>query len=304
MTPRAALELAAPQTWGAAILPAVWGALMACAAAGRIDLPTAAAVVLCAVLLQSAVNTLNDYADFVSGNDRVDNCPDPTDAALVYHDISLRAALVLGFVFLCAAGLTGLFLLIRCGWSLGWFGLAALTAILLYTLPVVSFSALPVGELLSGGMMGCVLALAAFYAQTGALTGAAAVRTLPMLISVAVIMMANNASDIEKDLAVGRHTLPALLGRRRTVGLLKLLLLLEVLLAGLSAVLWFPHGAWAVFPCGAALLVNGWKLAKAGFAPGARVRSMVLAMHNNIWSFLTCAAPAVLELIWKGLFRV
>ena len=300
MTLRAAVELAAPHTWGAAVLPCVLGALLSYAATGTIDVPVACAVLLCAVLLQSAVNTLNDYVDFVSGNDRADNCPDPTDAALIYHDIAPKGALALALVLLGAAGLAGLFLLLRCGWGLLWFAMAGLMAILFYTVSPVSASALPVGEVLSGGAMGCALALASFYAQTGWVDWAAAAQTAPMVLSVGVIMYVNNSSDIEKDRATGRRTLPALLGRARAVGLLKGLLALELLCCAAVGFAWFPGGVWAILPCGAGLIWNGQKLVHSGLVPAVRVQSMGLAMQNNLWVFLTCAAVVVLHLLCVG----
>ena len=43
--------------------------------------------------------------------------------------------------------------------------------------------------------------------------------SLPFILGIALIMMSNNGCDIEKDIRAGRRTLPALLGRERTLGL-------------------------------------------------------------------------------------
>ena len=85
----AAVQLAAPHTWPAAILPVILGTAVACAGGAKLNVLCFAAVFIVAVLLQSAVNTLNDYADFVSGLDSADNCPDTSDAALIYQGVSL-----------------------------------------------------------------------------------------------------------------------------------------------------------------------------------------------------------------------
>nr|WP_308589994.1 prenyltransferase [uncultured Megasphaera sp.] len=42
---------------------------------------------------------------------------------------------------------------------------------------------------------------------------------LPLIISIGLIMMTNNTSDIEKDREAKRRTLPALLGRKKAVRL-------------------------------------------------------------------------------------
>ncbi len=55
------------------------------------------------VLMQSAVNTFNDYYDYVKGADSADDNVDPTDAVLVYNNVNPRAALALAVGFLAAA---------------------------------------------------------------------------------------------------------------------------------------------------------------------------------------------------------
>ena len=100
--------------------------------------------------------------------------------------------------------------------------------------------------------------------------------------------------------AFRRFTLPALLGRARAVGLLKGLLALELLCCAAVGFAWFPGGVWAILPCGAGLIWNGQKLVHSGLVPAVRVQSMGLAMQNNLWVFLTCAAVAVLHLLCVG----
>ena len=92
------VQLAAPHTWPAAVLPPRWWRV---ACRGRRQTGRASAVSMaCAllticVLMQSAVNTFNDYYDYVKGADSADDNVDPTDAVLVYNNVDPRAALAL-----------------------------------------------------------------------------------------------------------------------------------------------------------------------------------------------------------------
>ena len=87
---------------------------------------------------------------------------------------------------------------------------------------VVAYSAgktpvsyLPIGEAVSGGVMGGLIPLACYQALTGDLNWLMLLWAMPEIIGVGLIMMTNNTCDIEKDIPVGRQTLPAKLGREK-----------------------------------------------------------------------------------------
>ena len=230
------MQLSGVHTFPAAVLPVLLGASEAFAFGHGISPSSLVLTLITAVCLQSAVNTLNDLRDFSSGLDTAENCTDPTDAALIYSGATPRMSLCLAAGLLLCAGVCGGALVLLCGAELLIFGALGLLAIILYVMPKISFSELPLGELLSGIAMGGVLTCASFRVQAGTLTSAAAVMSIPAVISVGCIMLANNTSDIEKDRASGRRTLAVLLGRRRAQALFRGLLALSAALAvGLSA---------------------------------------------------------------------
>ena len=94
-TVRMAVQLAAPHTWPAAILPALV-ATSAAAATGHAISPIMACVLLAiCILMQASVNTFNDYYDFVKGADSADDVPDVIVAAFdmtLQYDRLCRAA--------------------------------------------------------------------------------------------------------------------------------------------------------------------------------------------------------------------
>lgn len=242
MSFKAAVQLAAPHTWPSSILPVSLGAALSCAE----SIPITASVLLftlcTAVLLQAAVNTLNDYADFVSGLDTEENCPDTTDAAIVFECSSPKAALILGMLFLLGAAVFGAALVASCGKTMMIYGGVALAAILLYTVPVFSFSKLPLGELLSGGTMGGVLTCAAYHAQAGHFSPDVLYLCLPMVIMIGCIMLVNNTSDIEKDHSGGRKTLPVCVGRSASQIILKTAVIASVLCTAVFVCVKYPSG--------------------------------------------------------------
>ena len=99
LTPRMAVQLAAPHTWPAAVFPVLVALACAVAETGRASAVMACALLVICVLMQSAVNTFNDYYDYVKGADSADDDVDPTDAVLVYNDVDPRAALALAIGF-------------------------------------------------------------------------------------------------------------------------------------------------------------------------------------------------------------
>lgn len=239
---KAAVQLAAPHTWPASILPVLLGSALGCAGSGVLDAAGFFLTLCVAVLLQSAVNSLNDYADFVSGLDTQENCPDATDAALVYECSSPKAALYLGLLFLFGAAVFGAALVAHCSAAMLIYGAVALAAILIYTVPFLGFSKLPLGELLSGGTMGGVLTIAAFHVQTGLFREDMLYLCLPMLIMIGCIMLVNNTADIEKDSEGGRRTLPVCVGRKNAQLILRAAILLSLVMVGIFVCFFYTGG--------------------------------------------------------------
>jgi 1,4-dihydroxy-2-naphthoate octaprenyltransferase len=233
-----ALRLAAPHTWPpASVTPAILGVLLALDFAGRVRILLAAVLVLIAILMQSAANTFNDYCDFIKGLDTRENSHEPEDAVLVYNHINPAAALGLTIGFLAAAGLLGLYVVLLSGPAPLIAGLTGAAALILYSASPLPISSLPLGELISGFVMGGLIPFGAYAALTGRIDPAIILLSVPCIIGVGLVMMTNNLCDIERDALAGRKTLPLLLGRERARKLY--LLLFAVMLVSLPVLgLW------------------------------------------------------------------
>ena len=210
-----AVNLAAPHTWAASVMPCVLASALSYREQGFLKADLTVCLFLIAVLMQSSVNALNDYADFVKGTDTAENSPDPTDAVIVYG-LKPKTARNLGIGYLAAAFILGIYTVWRCGFVLLVIGLIGALVIAAYSGGKKPISYLPLGELISGFVMGGLITLAGVYMQTGALRFSVLAEALPLMIGIGMIMFSNNGCDIERDLAAGRRTLPCLLGRERT----------------------------------------------------------------------------------------
>lgn len=220
LTIRAVKELAAPHTWPASIFPVLLGTLLASAFGYSFRPLVFLGTLAVAVLLQSAVNTLNDYADFIKGADNAENCPDAHDAAMVYHNIAPRTALYVAIAFIAAAALCGFLLCLASSFWLLAFGIFGVLILVFYSMGPLPLSYTPFGEIASGFVMGGIIPLATYYANTASFEPMVLYAAVPLMITIGLIMLTNNGCDIEKDIAANRRTLPILLGQKNTKRLL------------------------------------------------------------------------------------
>lgn len=277
-----ALQIAAPHTWPAAILPALIA--MACAAANGYAVSAVMALVLLAIciLMQAAVNTFNDYYDYVKGSDSAEDNVDPTDAVLVYNNVNPRSALMLAVGFLVVAFALGAYVIWQAGWIPLVIGVVGAIVVLLYSAGKTPISYLPIGELMSGFVMGGLIPLACYQALTKCFDPLMLVWALPTIIGVGLIMLTNNTCDVEKDIESGRKTLPVLLGRSRARALYHALVWIWIALIIVNVLIWFS-GGWPVLvfmlaasiPLLKALLSNP-------LAPPARIGAMAQICSVNI----------------------
>lgn len=277
-----ALQIAAPHTWPAAILPALIA--MACAAANGYAVSAVMALVLLAIciLMQAAVNTFNDYYDYVKGSDSAEDNVDPTDAVLVYNNVNPRSALMLAVGFLVVAFALGAYVIWQAGWIPLAIGIVGAIVVVLYSAGKTPISYLPIGELMSGFVMGGLIPLACYQALTKCFDPLMLVWALPTIIGVGLIMLTNNTCDVEKDIESGRKTLPVLLGRSRARVLYHALVWIWIALIIVNVLIWFS-GGWPVLvfmlaasiPLLKALLSNP-------LAPPARIGAMAQICSVNI----------------------
>lgn len=271
LTPLMMLRLAAPHTWAASVMPALLGTVLA-AREGVSDPVMSLLLTAVCVLMQSAVNTFNDYSDFIKGTDTLENSPDADDAVMVHDRPSPRRVLILGFAFLLAAALCAVPALLQAGWRPLAVGLVGAAAVLCYSFGKKPLSYLPLGELVSGFVMGGLIPFAVHGVLTLRFDPSALLFSLPMILGIALIMMTNNGCDIARDSAAGRRTFAVYLGQRRCALVYRVLLCLWAVLP--LPLLLTEGGALvyliAMLPVGVSLSAQ----LKTGLSPGSRRQAM------------------------------
>lgn len=279
----AAFRLAAVHTWPASVCPAMFG-IFWCLQRGLPLRPVQCILLAAAcVLSQSAVNTINDYVDFVSGTDSRQDNVEENDAVLVYCHLNPKHALVLGIVYLLSAAL--------CGTAAAWhagpvpflIGIIGGLTVLGYSAGPVPVSSLPLGEAVSGFVMGALIPLGTAAVADGRFHAELLPECLPLILGISLIMLSNNGSDIEKDIRAGRTTLPVLLGRSRTVILYRCMLHAWIALLCIQPLLCLGRAAFAGIAC---TVIAGHRpfgfLLQAGLLPADRIRQMKSITAANL----------------------
>ena len=159
-------------------------------------------------------------------------------------------------------------------------------------------SYLPLGELVSGVVMGGLIPLAVYQVLTQILDFTVLMWAIPTIIGVGLIMFTNNMCDIERDIPAGRRTLPVLLGRARAVVAYRALLGLWVIVIVLNVGIWFTPGlivvpfmVLAAYPQIKALFGNT-------FTPERRLQAMpqILSVNITLGAFYAASILASTQL--------
>ena len=154
--------------------------------------------------------------------------------------------IIFGLIFV--AFLVGMYLSFKTGWLLLVMGCLCCFIGVFYTFGPVPLSRMPLGELFSGVTMGLgIFAMVIYiniyqskvlwlnlslktgqFALTGNLWTVLAViwASIPMICTIANIMLANNLCDLDQDIENHRYTLPYYIGRKNGVFLFNILMYL------------------------------------------------------------------------------
>ena len=242
LTPVLMMQLAAPHTWSASIAPVLLAGALVLGTMGTLSVITLFVLLAISILMQSAVNTINDYFDYVKGTDTEENQDDPTDAVLVYNDINPKEARNLAIAFLAAAFILGVFIIIRAGWIPLVIALVGALIVFLYSGGKTPISYLPIGEFVSGITMGGLITLASYQALTLVFDWSALLFSVPVMLCIGLIMFTNNTCDIEKDIQADRKTLPVILGREKARNAYHGVMVVAVLFTFILVGVYFPRG--------------------------------------------------------------
>lgn len=265
LTPSLAFQLAAPHTWVAAIMPVLFSIeYSAITYSGKVSILLALILLAICILMQSAVNVLNDYFDFKKGTDSAENSSDDAfDAVLVYNNLNPKSVCSLAIGFLIVAAGMGFYLVYLTGWILLVIGLIGALIVFLYSGGKTPISYMPIGELVSGFVMGGLIPLACCYTLSGVFEPLVLLVALPFIFGIGMLLFTNNTCDIEKDINAQRKTISVVLGRDMAPNYYHVAILVWIVLIAVLVGLFYPAGmpivmimVLAAFPVLRAILNN------------------------------------------------
>ncbi|UXV43123.1 1,4-dihydroxy-2-naphthoate polyprenyltransferase [Staphylococcus simulans] len=214
-----------PHTLTAAVVPVLVGTatakLFLLGSEDHLKFSLFLAMLLACFLIQAATNMFNEYYDFKKGLD--DHTSVGIGGAIVRNGMSPKLVMNLAIAFYVIAALIGLFIASQSSYWLIPIGILCMAVGYLYTGGPFPISWTPFGELFSGVFMGLIIILIAFFIQTDNLQGYALWISVPIIITIGLINMANNIRDRVKDKASGRKTLPILLGKANSIRFMALM---------------------------------------------------------------------------------
>ncbi|RIN40532.1 1,4-dihydroxy-2-naphthoate polyprenyltransferase [Staphylococcus simulans] len=214
-----------PHTLTAAVVPVLVGTatakLFLLGSEDHLKFSLFLAMLLACLLIQAATNMFNEYYDFKKGLD--DHTSVGIGGAIVRNGMSPKLVMNLAIAFYVIAALIGLFIASQSSYWLIPIGILCMAVGYLYTGGPFPISWTPFGELFSGVFMGLIIILIAFFIQTDNLQGYAVWISVPIIITIGLINMANNIRDRVKDKASGRKTLPILLGKANSIHFMALM---------------------------------------------------------------------------------
>jgi len=201
-----------PHTLPLSLSPVLAGCVVGWIESGEFRPDILAAAGLSAAAIQIGTNLQNDAIDTLNGTDtearvgpvRVSQRGWVTPAQM------LRAAYA-SFAF---AVLAGLWLIVLGGWPVLAIGLVSIVAAWAYSSGPWPISRGPFGELFVLLFFGVVAVGTVAWLHTGRVTPAALLTGLVIGMPAMMVLLINNARDVEGDRQAGRRTLAILLGKR------------------------------------------------------------------------------------------
>lgn len=168
------------------------------------------------LLLQSAANLINEYADYRRGADKLKQAG---QGMIIKHKILEPAVVRAGAILTTVAGcLIGLYLLAQSGPLLWLIGIGGVLVAITYTAGPFPLAYNGLGEIAVAIFMGPAIVVGAYYVMSPAVTEARIAElcliSLPVAFMVSAILHANNIRDMAADRAVNKRTLAVIFGIR------------------------------------------------------------------------------------------
>ena len=208
---RAWLLAARPKTLSAACVPVIIGLALAFSDIGGGDFLVVPAVLclLFAVTMQIDANYVNDYFDYINGNDNEERLGPRRACAMGWVSPgAMRRAIGLTTVLACLFGLP---LIIFGGVEMVLIGALCVAFCFLYS---THLSRMGLGDVLVIVFFGIVPVTVVYYIEAHAVTPAAVMTALACGMVIDTLLLVNNYRDADNDRKAGKRTLIVKIGTR------------------------------------------------------------------------------------------
>lgn len=210
-------QMIRPHTLTASFVPVLLGTALALRY-GKIHIGLFVAMLIASLLIQAATNMFNEYFDFKRGLDTEHSVG--IGGTIVRDGIKPKTVMKLAFSFYGIALLLGVYICMNSSWWLAFVGLICMTVGYFYTGGPVPIAYTPFGEIFAGLFMGMLIILISFFIQTGMVDSTSILVSIPIMVLVGEILLANNIRDLDGDKENGRKTVAILLGKKNAIYLL------------------------------------------------------------------------------------
>ena len=168
------------------------------------------------MLLQTAANLVNEYADYRRGADTLKQAGQGmTIKNKVLPPEHVRNGAIVSVV---GGSLIGIFILSQSGPLLWFIGIGGVLVAVTYTAGPLPLAYNGLGEVAAGIFMGPMIVLGAYYSMFPELNTDKAIELIllsfPVMLMTAAILHANNIRDLDADRSVNKRTLAVMLGLR------------------------------------------------------------------------------------------
>ncbi|UUV16860.1 prenyltransferase [Fusobacteria bacterium ZRK30] len=247
MTKKQLFAILDPKTWPASVIPVLVGTLYSTYRFGNFRLDLFIAMLFSAVGAQCFANVINDYSDYISGLDTIDTVHDREGSILVFDGIPLIQVKKLMVYLVVCTLFPAFYLLFHGGVIVAVIGIVGFLVAYFYSAGPLPISKTFLGELVSGFTMGGLITWLAYYVQSGHIDKNIILISIPLIIYIGSILLTNGLCDIEKDRAT-RVTIPILMGRERSIDILKFAYIMMYIFVFLSIVLkLLPFSMFLIF---------------------------------------------------------
>ncbi len=261
------LKLVEIQTKIASMFPFLFGTLFALYRYGHINLINLGLMFLSLLAFDMATTTINNYVDYTQAKNREyrDN-----HNIIGVANISLGSVRAIIGVLLLIATTAGIFLVSQVGTMLLFLGAFSFFVGVFYTFGPIPISRMPLGEIVSGFMMGFVIVYLSVYIHYPELLVLDIVErdlflrvqlvesliiflvATPFICLISNLMLANNICDLEQDITNNRFLLPYYIGRTKSLLLFQVvyytLFVLVIVAVAVRVLPWISLATLLVFP--------------------------------------------------------